>query len=367
MFSWNIIDETDNEGNIIIMKKTVSVILISLLLILLGLSFNPTPLALAKDKDKSEEKNKDKGNDETDKGGDNDKPDKDKDKDEKPPKEKPPKDKPVPPDKSSPPHDTKPPKKKNDSLEKFLQPYADKGEKDREKDKDEDRDYSSKTVVSLNYYDYDDDDNDWFDLVSYLAFGDFGFRYSSYPYNDPYHQGIYIAHNPPLNSNYSELALQLRSYYQKVDSDLWSYGLYGKILFPNSVSLDIFSADYLEDVDDGTDRMEYLSVHYNIGGLGSNSNMVIELGLGAWFLTNINGDIQGSLSFQTRVDYFPAKPWGVHLSAGYSAPANETLWNLDASLGWHLNHLELFVGYHSLINSGGDNLDGPTIGLALWF
>lgn len=352
------------------MKKIVSVILISLLLSLIGISFNPTTFVLAKDKDKSEDKEKDEPGKGRDKDKD-EKPPKDKPPKDKPPKEKPPKDKPEdkPFSLDKPAPSAKPPKtKKKDSLEEFLQPYADKDKKDRKKDKDEDRDHSSKTVVSINYYDYDDDDDDdWFDLFCGFVFGDAGYRYSSYPYNDPYHQGIYIASNPPLNSDYSEFALQLRSYYQKVASDLWSYGLYGKILFPNSASLDIFSADYVEDVDDGTDRMKYLSLHYNISGLASDTNMVIELGLGAGFLTDINGETQGSISLQTRLDYFPAKPWGVHLSAGYSAPANETLWNLDASLGWHLSNLEIFLGYHSLINSGGDNLAGPTIGLALWF
>jgi len=348
--------------------------------LLIPAQFSPYPL-IANDKGENNKKDTEQNNNKTkdkkdskdgvpngipdgkNKDNDNNRyKDKDKDKD----KDKPPVTPPPPPNPTTP--------AKNDKqghLKKFLIPYTQK-----DKDKDKNKNTRHKETDNYHYiyhsnYTYEDTNDGmcdiFWDAFTDLLFGDNGFRYSSYPYNDPDKKGIYIANNNELTSSYNSFGLQLRGHYQKVEKDIWSYGLSGKILFPSGFNLDTYYSQYFEKVNGDTDTMDYLSLHYNFGSLGSNSNIVVEFGAGASFLTDTSNAAHGSLSFQTRMDYYLGKPWGIHLASSYSQPEEQTLFNLDAALGWHSKSLEIFAGYHSLINKKGDTLDGPSFGLALWF
>ncbi len=332
---------------------------------LILLSLATPPLLIAKDKDKSEKKTKDNPN-EQGKGDDKDKHDdnryKDKDKDKGKDEDK---DKPSTPS-------PKAQKEKKGTLKSFVKPYT---EKDKPKSDDKGRHDRHGENSSVGYYSYEDDDDDadydwgefFWDIWWELFFGDHGFRYRSYPYGESAHQGIYISSDSFISESYNGFALQLRSFYQKVESDLWGYGVYGKLLMPSGFSGDMYYNRYREEMEGSTDTMNFFTMHFNFAGLASDTNTVFELGLGGAFLTDVDGAAHGSLSIQGRVSYFPREPWSLQVSLGYSSPADHSLLNLDTTAGWHKNNWEIFVGYHSLINSGGDNLDGPVIGIALWF
>lgn len=343
------------------MRKILSFCLLCLIILLLGLSSVQSSFVIAKDnqdkkEDNGDDKNKDKDKD-RDRNTDNHQ-----NHDSVKPKPPPP----------PPPTPTPPPKKKG-RLEEFVGPYKKKEKKNTDDDNDRKPDYYN----SYGSHDDDDDgwDNFWGQLLfgwvgevsGWIFFGDHGYRYSAYPYHDMGEKGVYISNNHNTVNYNDPFAFQLHSYYQKVEKELWSYGIYGKLLFPSGANLDTNYMRFIEKIDNRTDGISYLSMHYNFGAIGAGTRYVLDLGLGGGFLTDINGVSHGSGSFQTRLDYFPKKPWSIHVSAAYSKPEGKSLYNLDATLGWHAGPLELFTGYHSFVNKRADTLDGPVFGAALWF
>ena len=97
-------------------------------------------------------------------------------------------------------------------------------------------------------------------------FGDHGFRYYSYPYENPNREGGYIvtaSENdienesvyvldsfPSYDDAYStEVAIQIRSHYQKIESDLWAYAVYGKLLLSSGFTIDTYYSKYTEKLD----------------------------------------------------------------------------------------------------------------------
>ena len=340
-----------------------------------------------KDKPHSDEKEKPKS-DKNKPGTDKPKPDKTR---PKPDKQK--------PDKTKPDRNKQPPPqtKEKGRLNEFSEPYKEKSKPDKQKpaagsnkphhdvEKD-DSEYSprphreehphrqedkNKTVyVSYSQYEYDDsdydDDETWFSLWTDF-FIDNGFRYSSYPYN-PSQQplpGIYISQHEEFKGN--PMAFQFRTYYHSIDKNLKSYGLYSKFLFASSLTWDMDNNHYMEKVNGHLDTMDYFTTHFNIAGLAPDTNFVPEIGVGMAFLTDVANEVHNSISFQTRMDYFPVEPWSFRIGASFASPSDVRTTNFDTTVGWHTGSLEIFGGYHSLVNNKTRNLNGPTFGLALWF
>jgi hypothetical protein len=257
--------------------------------------------------------------------------------------------------------------KNNGKLEEFSKPYQDKSD---QKDKN-DKSYHNR---------YDNCDNDgggdfwadfWADLLSdvfqALIFGDFGYRYSSCPYN-PTQQplpGIYVSTE---NSTLGDMmAFQFRTSYNRIDHNIKAYGLYGKLLFPSSWTWDMENTHYLEKAGNKMLSLNYLTTHFNTIGLTPDTNFVTEVGLGMAFLTDAADKLHSSGSFQIRADYFPAEPWSVRTSVSFASPTDIRTTNFNTTIGWHSGALEIFGGYHSLVNNKSRNLNGTTFGLALWF
>ena len=215
-----------------------------------------------KDKPHSAEKEKPKS--------DKNKPDKDKLKPDKP-KPKPNKPK---PDKDKPP----PPKtEEKGKLSDFSKPYKENADK---------KSKSSKSETSYDNNDWDDDDGGDFwdefwadlfsDVFSALILGDFGYRYSSYPYNPPQQPlpGIYVSTN---NDTLGDMtAFQFRTYYNTVDKNIKSYGLYSKLLLPSSWTWDMENNHYLEKVNNNMVSMNYFTTHFNTIGLTPDTNFVTD-------------------------------------------------------------------------------------------
>lgn len=284
-------------------------------------------------------------------------------------------DKPKPPneDKEKPKHDrddsTPSKTEEKGKLSDFSEPYKENADKKSKPPR------SDKLCYDDNN-DLDNDDSDdfweefWADLFSDIfnafIFGDFGYRYSSYPYNPPQQPqpGIYVSTDNELDNM---TAFQFRTYYNKVNSNIKSYGLYSKLLLPSSWTWDMENNHYLEKVNNNMVSMNYFTTHFNTIGLTPDTNFVAEIGLGLAFLTDVADNVHSSGSFQIRTDYFPSEPWSIRVAASFASPSDVRITNIDTTAGWHNGSLEIFGGYHSLINNKGKNLDGPTFGLALWF
>lgn len=249
-------------------------------------------------------------------------------------------------------------------LKKFTQPYSDSAGSSRP-EPDHGDDYHEHHYYNNDRSDYDDDDGGGFWLGD--LFADRGYRYSSYPYNDPGQEGIYLSYYPLASLYYENMAIQFRYYYQPIENNLQANGFYGKLLLGAGSTIDTFYSRYSEKLDGRTDTVDYFSLHWNLASLTPDTNTMIEIGAGGGYLTDVDGVTHGSFSVQAKCDYFPAKPLGIHLTFGYSAPAGQALYNINTALGWHIKSLELFLGYHFLINSQGDDLSGPTMGAAVWF
>lgn len=96
-----------------------------------------------------------------------------------------------------------------------------------------------------------------------------------------------------------------------------------------------------------------------------NEQIQIHTGLGARLMFD-NGHDRGGFNFLYGFDAFPVQP--VHLFGSFEAGSlgNAFLWRLHGGVGANWNHGELFVGYDYL-NIGGATLQGPFVGLRLWF
>ncbi|MBI4713025.1 MAG: hypothetical protein HY762_06980 [Planctomycetes bacterium] len=347
----------------------------------------------SKDKDKGDNKgggdNRDK---DKEKGGDHDNRDKTKDKD----KDKP--DKPTPPapqPPSTPPAQPKMPAgpsspavtPKKGKLDSFSDPYKDKTVKygDPAISGGISTDKSYRSTSYSNSYDDDDDDSFWgeffgevfSDMAGWVFFGDHGFRYSSYPYNSSREptEGVYISIDEGAGFNRGNpVALQFKTDYQRVAYNITSYGIRGKLSTQSSLTWDMSNQVYLEEINlpGGTsqfDSINYFDTHIGTCAFTADTNTVVDFGIGFASFRDTLDDYHTGTSVKLGIDYFPGKPWSLQIGTTYAAPGDQSMVKLNADIGYHPASagLEWFFGYHNLINSRGDNLDGPVFGLALWF
>jgi hypothetical protein len=93
--------------------------------------------------------------------------------------------------------------------------------------------------------------------------------------------------------------------------------------------------------------------------------VMMNLGLGARFLVDHGNDHAG-VNFLYGWDFFPVKP--VHLFGSCEAGIfeNAGLLRVRGGVGVNWSHAELFAGY-DFVRLGGVNLQGPMVGLRVWF
>jgi len=199
-----------------------------------------------------------------------------------------------------------------------------------------------------------------------VTFSDLDFRYTSYPYGDPDQKGIYMIQTSEyLAAN--PLALQTQGYYHRVDKDIDAYTLSTKLRLPSSFNFDISYTRYREEIDpDSLDQLGLFNLHWNMGGMVSDTNALWDIGTGLTLL-NYDDTSHATLSLATSFDYFPEKPLGIHVSALYAPLVSREITVLEAQTGYYLKSWELLAGYRFLLNSDGENFNGPFMGLALWF
>jgi hypothetical protein len=96
-----------------------------------------------------------------------------------------------------------------------------------------------------------------------------------------------------------------------------------------------------------------------------NEWLLMHTGLGARFLLDAGHD-RGGLNFLYGFDAFPVQP--VHLFGSFEAGTlgSAGLVRLRGGVGVNCSHAELFAGY-DFVRIGGLNLQGPMVGLRVWF
>jgi hypothetical protein len=126
---------------------------------------------------------------------------------------------------------------------------------------------------------------------------------------------------------------------------------------------------FIEDVDDGTDRLSLAQFQLNIGGTGGAKARSYQWSagfgvatLGGEDVSDVGGSLQGALVL------YPFEPFSLRFSAAAMVFSSATLNDFRAELGFHINRFALTAGVRSLISSrGGDDLTGPTLGFAVFF
>ena len=185
-------------------------------------------------------------------------------------------------------------------------------------------------------------------------------RYTKYPYytDDPVYQ----------KDRYSlgrSMAGTFKSYYMLVDNNIWAYNLNEEIKFSTGISQEISYIKFIEDVPNQTENetISCLKCYFNWLG-AENTNAIVKFGVGGEHITGIGGGV----SFQGAVDFFPEKPWGLSGAASYSfLEDNVRIADFEFKIGYFRKRNEFNIGYRSLVNSHGDNLNGPFVGVAFWF
>ena len=96
-----------------------------------------------------------------------------------------------------------------------------------------------------------------------------------------------------------------------------------------------------------------------------NEHIVMHTGAGARFLLDHGGD-RGGINFLYGFDAFPVQP--VHLFGSFEAGtlSAATVWRARGGVGVNWKYAELYAGYDCL-NIGGVAMQGPFIGLQLWY
>ena len=93
--------------------------------------------------------------------------------------------------------------------------------------------------------------------------------------------------------------------------------------------------------------------------------LMMHTGVGARFLVD-HGNDRAGVNFLYGFDAFPVQP--VHLFGSFEAGTlrHADVYRLRGGVGFNWEHAELFAGY-DFLRIGGVNLQGPMVGVRLWF
>lgn len=248
-----------------------------------------------------------------------------------------------------------------DRLKRFEEPYKDKKDKQDPPKKDSDVDVRASFEA-----DFDDEDEGicefLFEWTIGYPFHDTGMRYDAFPYA---RQGTdYFLRR---FEETKALAFESRFQVGRVEHDLLSYGGSGELRLPTGSSISFDVVRYLESQTGRDDRLTLQEYAINFGLAGPRRPFQVTLGLlGVGYL---QGDGFGKASFLLQVDgdWFVTAPFRIHARAGQMWFSGERMNDLRLEAGIHVHRLAFLIGVRSLINSRGDDLTGPTIGLELWF
>jgi hypothetical protein len=223
-----------------------------------------------------------------------------------------------------------------------------------------------------------DDDDTWdvftviFESVFGYPFRDHDLRFDDFPYahGEKYFLGRRPADEDKFHAMHErKVAFEAGFEYGRMKTDRTSLALRGAARFASGCDLSIDVSRFLEDADDGTERLTLQQYHLNIGRRGTEGgrSYQISAGLGLGILEG-EGVSDVGFSLRGALVLYPEAPFSARLSATISFFEDATLNDFRAEIGLHLDRFALLGGVRSLISSEeGNDLTGPTIGAVVFF
>ena len=214
----------------------------------------------------------------------------------------------------------------------------------------------------------EDDLAEWF---LYLLIHDVGVECFAYPFMDhnlrfdeyPYANG---SDSYFLAGEGQPLALETRTSYSRVDHDLYAMSLGGTLFLGSGADFTYQITQYVEELQNTTDRLTLQQIEFNYGpGASASRNFHWSIG---WGIATLEGaDQDTGLSLQATVRVFLHQPLSLRFHASAMAIDSATLNDLQAEIRYHVDQFAVSLGMRTLINSQGDELTGPTVGVDFWF
>ena len=224
----------------------------------------------------------------------------------------------------------------------------------------------------------DDDDDGWdwlniiFEDIFAYPFCDHGLRFDAYPYarGRKFFRSYHAQdQEQSWQAQDAEFAFEAAVTVGRVEHDLWSVGFRGIFRLPSGCDFSLDTSQYVEDVDNGTDRLALTQFQFNIGGAGQAKFRSFQWSAGFGVATLDGEDVSDvGASLQAALVLYPMEPISLRFSFAAIAFESATLNDFRAELGFHIGRYALTAGVRSLVSSrGGDDLTGPTLGLSVFF
>ena len=192
-------------------------------------------------------------------------------------------------------------------------------------------------------------------------------RFATFPYEESHDDELPPRRNYFLGSVESDrrVAGDLRSSYMRVDDDLSSWGLAGQVRFSQGLDLDFDIAYFVEQLEGRRDRLTLQDYCLNWGPAFPLDDFHVSVGAG---LAVLRGEeSHAGISFQAAAEWYPVEPVSLRALVGWMGFEEASLTDLQFEARIHIGRFALTAGVRSLINSEGDDLTGPMVGLGIWF
>jgi hypothetical protein len=235
---------------------------------------------------------------------------------------------------------------------------------------------TEETKRSRSFDDDDDDDEDFLDVVFeavatlvveviLLPFryglSDQGLRYDDYPYASGSRK--YFMHEA---DSMKGMGAEFDVRVGRIEDDLWSIGVDGTFRLASGCDINFDITRYEERTDDGDDRLTLHQYAFNFGARGEPPRThQASFGVGLAIFQGEESDDAGPL-FQVDFIHFPGRPFSLKYHVGVMLFSGATLTDLSLDVGVHFDRFAVTAGVRSLLSSDGEDLTGPTLGVALF-
>lgn len=189
-------------------------------------------------------------------------------------------------------------------------------------------------------------------------FTDHGRRFGWFPYQDeePYYR----------EEGRKTLAIELSASAGRIESGLRSSNLEGVMSWTSGCDFRFDLMQFTEKVAGGTDRLELQQYQLNFALTPDPGDLAFSLGLG---IAALDGEESSEIGFTAQVNFvwFAVKPVSFRLYAGHILFEDASVGDFRAEVGLHFHRFVVTAGIRSLVAEGGEDLTGPTLGLAVFF
>jgi hypothetical protein len=194
----------------------------------------------------------------------------------------------------------------------------------------------------------------------FYPFYDHGRRFERYPFaqEEPYFS----------DGDHSEktMAVHFASTAGWIERGLWSVGAEAVLSWSSGCDVRFDVLQFMEEVEGGTDRLTLTQAQLNFAVTPDLSPLNFTIGFG---VGSLEGEIvsETGVTLQANLEWHILQPVSLRLYGGIIGFEDASVTDLRAELGIHFHRFAVTAGVRSLISSGGEDLTGPTLGLAIFF